>query len=243
MTEQMNCMGVCGKPWAESPFCPDCLADIKRWSETGEVEVFVPVPDRNCYMVSSWGQVKSLDRVVIVKDPRGAYARRVKGRMLRTTFKDNRYPHVSLSLGSSVHDIEVHRLALEAFVGPCPAGLEVCHGDDVATNNRLYNLRYDTHGGNQADQVRNGRHYWANKTHCPAGHEYTPENTGRHGGGGRFCRICARKSNRETYRRNAEAVNARRRERRRLNPEAINARERQRYHERKQALREGQPAE
>lgn len=30
------------------------------------------------------------------------------------------------------------------------------------------------------------------KTHCPAGHEYTPETSGRDAAGWRFCRICSR---------------------------------------------------
>jgi hypothetical protein len=30
------------------------------------------------------------------------------------------------------------------------------------------------------------------RTHCPSGHEYTPENTGIDNRGGRFCRECGR---------------------------------------------------
>ena len=49
----------------------------------------------------------------------------------------------------------VHRLVLEAFVGPRPAGLEICHYDDDGHNNRLENLRYDTPLANAADAKRN----------------------------------------------------------------------------------------
>ena len=50
----------------------------------------------------------------------------------------------------------VHRLVLEAFVGPCPAGMEGCHNDGNPKNNELGNLRWDTDSGNQADRVLHG---------------------------------------------------------------------------------------
>ena len=51
----------------------------------------------------------------------------------------------------------VHRLVLEAFVGPCPAGLEACHNDGNASNNNLDNLRWDTHISNCVDRKRHGK--------------------------------------------------------------------------------------
>ena len=51
----------------------------------------------------------------------------------------------------------VHRLVLETFVGQCPEGMEGCHNDGEPANNRLDNLRWDTHAGNCADTVRHGR--------------------------------------------------------------------------------------
>lgn len=58
----------------------------------------------------------------------------------------------------------VHRLILEAFVGSCPEGMEACHWNDDPTDNRLENLRWDTHRANGADMVRNGHHGGAS---CP----------------------------------------------------------------------------
>lgn len=34
--------------------------------------------------------------------------------------------------------------------------------------------------------------FWRNKTHCPSGHEYTPENTYYYSFGSRKCRACGR---------------------------------------------------
>lgn len=50
----------------------------------------------------------------------------------------------------------VHRLVLEAFVGPCPEGMEACHNDGNPANNRLENLRWDTSKGNAADRRLHG---------------------------------------------------------------------------------------
>lgn len=49
--------------------------------------------------------------------------------------------------------LKVHRLVLEAFIGPCPPGCEGCHNDGDPTNNRLENLRWDTHAANMADMA------------------------------------------------------------------------------------------
>ncbi len=50
----------------------------------------------------------------------------------------------------------VSRLILEAFRGPCPQGMECCHYDGDATNNRIENLRWDTKSENIRDLFRHG---------------------------------------------------------------------------------------
>jgi hypothetical protein len=86
----------------------------------------------------------------------------------------------------------VHRLVLEAFVGPCPEGQEGLHWDDDPLNNRLTNLRWGTSSENKHDSVRNGNHANARKTHCKRKHEYTLENTYVSTAGTRVCRTCKR---------------------------------------------------
>lgn len=52
----------------------------------------------------------------------------------------------------------VHALVLEAFVGPRPPDKMCCHDPDPdPSNNRLHNLRWDTHLANRRDMVRAGR--------------------------------------------------------------------------------------
>jgi hypothetical protein len=48
----------------------------------------------------------------------------------------------------------VHRLVLETFAGPNPDGMECCHNDGNASNNRLDNLRWDTRKANIHDAIR-----------------------------------------------------------------------------------------
>ena len=50
----------------------------------------------------------------------------------------------------------VHRLVLEAFVGPRPPGMECLHGDGNPRNNRVGNLSWGTQKENGADKVRHG---------------------------------------------------------------------------------------
>lgn len=57
------------------------------------------------------------------------------------------------------------RLVLEAFVGPRPRGMQVCHRDDDQSNNRRENLRWDTPKANCADRDRNGKTHSGERHH------------------------------------------------------------------------------
>ena len=64
-----------------------------------------------------------------------------------------------------VKRLYVHRLVLEAFVGPCPPGMECCHNDGNPANNALSNLRWDTRGANIEDAVRHGTYLTGSRVH------------------------------------------------------------------------------
>lgn len=51
---------------------------------------------------------------------------------------------------------KIHALLLEAFVGPCPPGMECRHLNDVRTDNRLENLVWGTKKQNAEDRTVNG---------------------------------------------------------------------------------------
>jgi hypothetical protein len=141
------------------------------------------------YEVSDQGQVRSLDRNIEQASRNGTvYTRFIFGQVMNPTVGNHGYPHVTLRRSGTSKLSVVHRLILEAFVGPCPDGMEACHDNDMKTDNRLVNLRWDTSKANKRDMIRNGGHYQASQTHCKHGHEFTPENTIARTGGGRGCR-------------------------------------------------------
>jgi hypothetical protein len=79
--------------------------------------------------------------------------------------------------------VSVHRLSWEEANGrPVPPGQGVLHSCDVPACWRPRHLFLGTQQANVADMVNKGRFKGraalnALKTHCPQGHEYTPENT------------------------------------------------------------------
>ena len=108
-------------------------------------EVWKPIPDFDGYEVSDQGNVRS-------------YRQRGGGEFYKT-------PHllkpsktgamgrlgVNLRRNGLSYYIRNANLVMLAFVGPCPDGYEICHNNSIPADNRLENLRYDTHGNNMQD--------------------------------------------------------------------------------------------
>lgn len=152
-------------------------------------EEWRPIPGAIGYEVSDQGQVRSYRRGA----PPG-------GRVLNPTISEGYYV-ACIHYADKWQTRRVHQLVLEAFIGPRPEGTTGArHLNDVKTDNRLTNLAYGTHAENMLDRVANGIHYWARRTHCIRGHEYTPENTVWRTAprSGRTCRECRRILGRES---------------------------------------------
>lgn len=149
-----------------------------------------PIPNHENYLVSDDGRVRNS-----------------KGRELSGRDIGSGHLQVALYTNGKRRDRQVHRMVLAAFVGPCPEGHEVRHLNGVPGDNRLVNLAYGTSAENKQDMLRHGTHPEARKTHCPHGHEYSPENTYTYptpsGGTRRFCRECALASSRRRRARRA----------------------------------------
>lgn len=144
------------------------------------------------YEVSDLGRVKSVAR----QHPHLGGVRNVSEKIL----SQGRAPGsmvVVLSRPGQRFTAKVHRLVLEAFVGPCPPGYIARHWPDRdVSNNALVNLEWNTQSQNMFDRRAHGTDHESRKTHCPQGHEYTAENTRWSKSGSRNCRACQRDSDR-----------------------------------------------
>lgn len=77
-------------------------------------------------------------------------------RKLKQTKTATGYVRYGLHQHKKTTYIYGHRLVLEAFVGPCPPGMECRHLDGDPGNNRLTNLAWGTPKDNAADKVKHG---------------------------------------------------------------------------------------
>lgn len=115
-------------------------------------EIWKAIPEyRADYEVSNLGRVRSLDR--LVSHGVGNFQRKRKGTILKPGTVKSGHQLVVLGRG---HSRLIHRLVLEAFVGPRPDGMECCHGDGDPANNCLNNLRWDTRSANVLDDYKHG---------------------------------------------------------------------------------------
>ncbi|WP_141214748.1 MULTISPECIES: NUMOD4 motif-containing HNH endonuclease [unclassified Rhodococcus (in: high G+C Gram-positive bacteria)] len=154
-------------------------------------EFWKPVVGVDGYEVSSLGRVRSKPRTVRCSGSKTPpHNRRYSGRILRPSSLPKGYQLVAL--GSKDHGY-VHILVAEAFIGPCPVGLEVAHNDGDPRNNSLTNLRYATPGENNRDKRAHGTDHNVNKSHCPRGHKLEMPNLVPHKWerGWRCCRACS----------------------------------------------------
>lgn len=142
------------------------------------------------YAVSSMGRVFSRPR------------ERTPGGIMRGSLDGYGYRRVGLmGPDKKVRNRRIHVLVMRAFRGePTPDAPVIRHLDGDKTNPALANLAYGTQHENGLDMVRHGNSHWANKTHCPKGHEYSPENTVRYDGR-RWCVTCRRANGLAAYHR------------------------------------------
>jgi hypothetical protein len=150
-------------------------------------------------------EVSNLGRVYRIK----AHGFPRSGRILRHQTLPTGYHSVSLWREKVARKFTVHRLMMWAFVGPQEPGVVIRHLDGNPANNVLKNLKYGTPSENSYDKRQHGTDHNVQKTHCPAGHAYSPENTYIRPSGGRTCRACKR----ARWHRDAPEINAARRQR------------------------------
>lgn len=105
-------------------------------------EIWKAIPDHPGYEASNLGRIRS--------------HRRGETTMLKPWARSTGHLMVNPSVNGKNKSRFVHRLVMLAFVGPCPEGMEVCHGPGGPDDNRLGNLRYDTHRANMEEAAISG---------------------------------------------------------------------------------------
>lgn len=103
------------------------------WEDVKEYEGF--------YQVSNLGNVKSLNRLVLLYNG-GQYTR--KGQKLKLLLSKDGYYQVHLLRNGIAKTVKVHRLVASAFI-PNPNNFaEVNHKNEIKTDNRVENLEWCT---------------------------------------------------------------------------------------------------
>lgn len=141
-------------------------------------------------MNERWAWIPGYEYIYKVSD-RGSI-RSLGGRVLRAhPINEIGHLQVGLSKDGVRKTKYIHRAVLEAFVGPCPPGMQCRHLNGDAGDNRLENLAWGTPSEDNYDRVRHGTHQHTKRTHCPKGHPldgitYRSDGTVRQ----RHCKTC-----------------------------------------------------
>ncbi len=130
------------------------------------LEIWKPIPGYGGhYLASSLGRIMTKERLVEKRHRTGKImVQRYRARILSPSPDKNGYLSVSIGFNNKTMNLRVHRGVLEAFVGPCPSGMECCHGDGNPPNNRVENLRWGTPVENAQDRKMHGN-YAAGQDH------------------------------------------------------------------------------
>lgn len=78
------------------------------------------------------------------------------GRLKKASLSGNGYLIFGAFVNGKRKNVLVHRAVAEAFIGPCPKGVQVNHKDGIKTNNHKSNLEYMTISENQKHALMMG---------------------------------------------------------------------------------------
>jgi len=119
------------------------------------------------YQISTLGRVRSITREVTYIEYGKQRKKRIWGQILIPTLnKRHKRMFKGFWKNAEAKQFYIHRLVLSEFVGPCPAGMEGCHNDGNAFNNRVENLRWDTCKNNHNDKKKHGTVLYGERNHA-----------------------------------------------------------------------------
>ena len=136
----------------QNQLAPEDIYYFSKLSQLG-IEEWMPIPDyEDFYEVSNLGSIRRLDTLVACKGGKKLN----KGRVLKASPTDGGYKKVTFCKKGERSVGYVHKVVASTFLGQCPFGLYVCHNNGIRSDNRLFNLRFDTPKNNQADREKHG---------------------------------------------------------------------------------------
>lgn len=124
---------------------------------TGIVEIWSDLKDwEDCYSVSSFGQIKSKDKVR-VKERQGKVVNAFyKGRTMIPKFKSCGYMGIHLRDAERNSHLTVHRVVALTFIENQENKPTVNHKDGNKQNNKISNLEWSTHSEQTVHAVNTG---------------------------------------------------------------------------------------
>lgn len=122
-------------------------ARLLRETAAKATDIRRPIPSCPGYEASADGQIWSVE----------SNWRGYGDRPLQPRPNTDGYFKVRVQQGADRKNYPVHRLVAEAFLGPCPDDMQVCHRDGNRLNNWWPNLRYGTAADNANDRAHHGR--------------------------------------------------------------------------------------
>lgn len=110
------------------------------------------------YDASSLGRVRVKDRIIRKPHSRtgGMVDYFYPGRVLTLNNGKRGYWHAHIGIAGKRISLAAHRAVLFAFVGEPKEGEEACHCNGDKSDNRVENLRWDSHYENNQDRKRHG---------------------------------------------------------------------------------------
>lgn len=158
---------ICQKQRTGETLPTSSPALTNRWSnidmaddtDNARDERWLPVRGyEGSYEVSDQGRVRSLPRTVYKRNRRGGPLVRFEYGLRYLRPSRQQRGHLLIQLQAPRKQRYVHRLVLEAFVGPPPDGMECRHLNGDPSDNRLCNILWGTRLENLADRTRLGEH-------------------------------------------------------------------------------------
>lgn len=118
-------------------------------------EIWKPIPGYgDFYEASNMGRIRSKTRIVTKLNAKVGDLRDfvISGKILKNHLRPDGHYDFGGSFNGNRFSLLVHRAILMAFVGMPEVDEEACHNNGIHSDNRINNLRWDTHANNMKDK-------------------------------------------------------------------------------------------